>query len=94
MRSISNLLDYVNTVMIVDKDLIVRYATRPTRIRGEVSEARKEWYIGKHLLEIFPDFTPENSTLYKCIVTGEPVVVENQQYKDCRGNMFCCNNIT
>jgi len=94
MQDISNLLEFVNSLMIVDKDLIVRYSTRPTRIKGNYNETGHAWYRGKHLFEIFTDITPETSTIYKCIETGEPIIVEKQRYTDGQGNIFVTNNIT
>ncbi len=50
--------------------------------------------IGKHLLDIFPDWTKENSTLLTVLNTGEPIYNREQSYLNFKGKRIRTVNTT
>lgn len=85
------LFEHVNSLMIVDRELIVRYATRPMKDRGM---DRGATYIGKHLFEVFNQLSAGESTMVECINTGKTIIREKQRIVDYKGNIIILDNIT
>lgn len=50
--------------------------------------------LGKHLLDLFPDWTKENSTLLTVIANGEPIFDRDQSYVNFKGKRIQTVNTT
>lgn len=53
-----------------------------------------EHVLGKHLLDLFPDWTKENSTLLTVIASGEPIYDRDQSYVNFKGKRIQTINTT
>jgi len=69
-------------IIILDKNFTITfYKAASTDITGfDPDEA-----IGKNLFEVFPNLDKNNSTFYKVITTGKPVINEVQNYINYKG---------
>ena len=96
-----NSLDYI---FIVDKDYRIIYNTRYDEKLNEDSghSAQKEeagsrypsGYLNKNYLDVYPGLNRENSSVIKCIETGEIIINKRQEYYDYLGNRYVTNNVT
>ncbi|MCF6137266.1 sigma-54 interaction domain-containing protein [Pseudalkalibacillus berkeleyi] len=50
--------------------------------------------LGYHLLDVFPTFSKETSTLLKVIQSGEPIYNQHQRYPNAKGNLITTVNTT
>ncbi|WP_257350463.1 sigma-54 interaction domain-containing protein [Pseudalkalibacillus decolorationis] len=50
--------------------------------------------LGKHLLDVFPTFSKETSTLLKVMETGEPIFNQHQRYPNVKGKLIETVNTT
>ncbi len=62
LRQMSSLYDNMDSVIITDKDGVVEYSAAPDE-NGVVQE--NFTYVGKKILEIYPELTPETSTIMR-----------------------------
>ncbi|MGB9803525.1 sigma-54 interaction domain-containing protein [Desulfofundulus sp.] len=69
-------------ILVVDTEANVIFYNEPvTQIAGIGPREA----IGKNILEIFPDLTPETSTFYYVLRTGKPLIEHVQTYCNYRG---------
>lgn len=69
-------------IIVVDNNANVTFYNEPaTNIAG----ISKEKAIGKNILEIFPDLTPETSTFYFVLKNKKPMIDYVQTYKNYQG---------
>lgn len=69
-------------VIVVDSELNILYFNEPsTDITGFDSEEA----VGKNLFEAFPHISKKNSTFWRVISTGEPIIEYVQKYMNCKG---------
>ncbi len=69
-------------ILVVDTDANVTFYNEPaTNIAGITPEIA----IGKNILEIFPDLTPETSTFYNVLKNKEPIIDYVQTYMNFQG---------
>ncbi|MGP4079690.1 sigma-54 interaction domain-containing protein [Pseudalkalibacillus sp. R45] len=50
--------------------------------------------LGQHLLDVFPSFSKETSTLLKVLETGEPIFNQHQRYPNVKGQLIVTVNTT
>ncbi len=78
-------------IHIVDRDgHTVVYNTSMEKIEGLDAEL----VLGKHLLEVFPDWTKENSTLLMAMTHGRPIQKQLQNYINLKGKKITTMNTT
>ena len=80
---LSIMLENLNEgVLVADTNADIVFFNEPTaNIAGvEMGDA-----VGKNILEIFPDLTPETSTFYRVLKTKKPLIEFIQTYKNYRG---------
>lgn len=77
------LVDYIDGLMIVDKDCIIRhfYTAYPDIVR-----LKREEPINHSLFEIYPSVKKEDSYIYRVLQTGESFLNYEQTYIDYKGN--------
>ena len=69
-------------IIVVNSELDILYFNEPsTDITGFESEEA----IGKNLFEVFPNISKNNSTFWKAMSTGEPIIEYVQKYMNCKG---------
>lgn len=78
-------------IHIVDANgITIAYNTAMEKIEG----LDRDSVMGKHLLDIFPDWTRENSTLLTCLQTAEPIEEKEQKYVNFKGKEIHTLNTT
>lgn len=77
------LVDYIDGLMIVDKDCIIRhfYTAYP-----DIVKLKREEPINHSLFEIYPNIKKEDSYIYRVLQTGESFLNYEQTYVDYKGN--------
>lgn len=90
LEQMSGIYDNMDSILITDRDGIVEYCAL---IDLEDHTITNEGFTGRHLLEIYPDLTEEESTIFRVMKTGEPIIDEIQTLTDCNGKTltFSCS---
>lgn len=71
-------------ILVVDTNANVTFFNEPAT---DISGITPDKAIGKNILEIFPDLTPETSTFYRVLKTRRPVIDHVQTYMNHRGKV-------
>ncbi len=88
------MLNLVDSMMIVDKNLIVIYTNRLNQKFSDGFDKVYGSYLGQKYFEIYPELNPHESTIMQCLKTGEFIVCEGQTYVDVYGNIYNAKSIT
>ncbi len=90
--SMQNILHEIEEgIHIVDREgITVIYNQAMEKIEGLEAES----VIGKHLLEVFPDWTKENSTLLMAMTYERPIQKQMQNYLNLKGKKITTMNTT
>lgn len=89
------MLDYIDSMMIVDRNLNVIYTNRfNPRLDEESTENEYHGYLNRRYFDVYPLLQPENSTMLKCLKTGKIITREAQTFTDVFGRVYTTNNIT
>lgn len=90
--SMQNILHEIEEgIHIVDREgITVIYNQAMEKIEGLEAES----VIGKHLLEVFPDWTKENSTLLMAMSYERPIQKQMQNYLNLKGKKITTMNTT
>lgn len=70
-------------ILVVDKKANVTFYNEPTDIA--IAGITQEKAIGKNILDIFPDLTPESSTFYRVLRNKQPIIDYVQTYVNYQG---------
>lgn len=80
---LSIMLENLNEgVLVADTDAKIVFFNEPT---ANIAGVEMRDAVGKNILEIFPDLTPETSTFYRVLRTKKPLIEIIQTYKNYRG---------
>lgn len=92
IKAIESILHEIEEgVHIVDKDgVTLVYNDSMEKIEG----LEKSQVVGKHLLDVFPNWTKENSTLLTALENEQAIVKEHQTYLNLKGKKIRTNNTT
>ena len=95
-NSITNLLNYIDSMMIVDKNLHILYSNRFNTKFNVGKSFKNEYgdYINKSYFEVYPDIDLNESTMMEAVKYGRIVVRKNQKFRDMKGRVYTTNNIT
>ncbi len=86
-----NSLDYI---LIVDSKFHIIFNSRyDSRTNIQTEYAAKD-ILNKSFFEVYTDVRREDSSIYRCMTTGEIVVQKNQRYHDYLGHEFVSHNVT
>ena len=89
---ILNSLDYI---LIVDSDFNIIFNTRYDPRTNTASERQSQNEVfDKRYFDIYPDIPRQESSVARCMATGEVVACKNQVYTDRWGNHYKTNSIT
>jgi arginine utilization regulatory protein len=88
------MLNYIDSMMIVDKNFKVIYTNRMNQRFGGSLDNIYNSYIGKSYWEVYPNIGSEDSTVTECLRTGQMITRESQTFTDMYGNIYHTKNIT
>lgn len=88
---ISQLYDKVDALLIIDKKGIVEYSVSYNpALNGLINDG----YVGRHILEIYPEETEQTSNHYRVMGSKEPILNEQETVVDVKGKSYTFNNST
>lgn len=95
-NKITNLLNYIDSMMIVDKSLNILYSNRfSTALNvGEPFKNEYSEYINKTYFDVYPNIEVTESTMVDAVQNGGVVIRTNQSFSDMKGRVYTTNNIT
>ena len=70
LEQLSNIYDSVDSIMITNREGIIEYTAV---IDAGKCSIGNEGYTGRHLLEVYPDLTEAESTMFRVMKTGQPI---------------------
>lgn len=82
LKQLSCIYDSVDSIMITNRQGIIEYTAL---IDAENHSICNEGYTGKHLFAVYPDLTEEESTIFRVMKSGRPIVDEVQTITDWNG---------
>lgn len=86
-----NSLDYI---LIVDSKFNIIFNSRyDSRTNIQTAYAAGD-IMNKNFFDVYIDVRKEESSIYRCMTTGEIVVQKNQRYHDHLGHSFISHNVT
>lgn len=95
MKKQTKTIDYVDSMMVVDKNLNVIHTNRYNpRFDEEKMKNEYDDYHGKKYYEVYPQLDMKESTMFQCLKTGSIIYRDRQSFSDCRGEKYNTRNIT
>ncbi len=88
-------LDYVDSIMVVDKNFNIIHTSRANPRFGN-NEMVNEYnqYYHKRFFEVYPNLDPKESTMVECLKTGKITFHKSQVFTDLLGRIYHTKNIT
>ena len=94
-RNTENVLEYVDSMIIVDKSLKILHSNRINpRFNDSLMNNEYIEYFNKRYFEIYTELDPKESTVVECLKNGEILIRESQVFTDFRGRKYHTKNIT
>ena len=94
-KSMKIVLDYVDSMMVVDKNLNVLHTNRfNPRFDNGLMNNEYIGYFNKRYFEIYPELDPNESTMVECLKNGKILIRESQVFTNFLGKVFHTKNIT
>ena len=91
----SLVVDSLDYIFIVDKNYRIIYNTRlDEKLNDSNNEYSSDDFLNKNYLDVYPGMNKENSSIIKCIETGEIIVNKRQEYYDYMNRKYLTNNVT
>ncbi len=91
----SLVVDSLDYIMIVDKNYKIIYNTRYDAALNESSpEFKSSDILNKQYFEVYPELRKEDSSVARCIETGQIVIMKKQAYRDYASRRYLTNNVT
>jgi arginine utilization regulatory protein len=88
-------LDYVDAIMIVDRNGKIVYSVRYNpRFDSDGCDDVLESVLNKNFLEVYPNIDPKESSTVRSLETGKPVYMERQRFTDFTGRAITTTNLT
>ena len=82
LNYMSRLHDGVDAILIADRHGIIEYSAMFSEQENGLID---EGFIGRSILEVYPELTEETSSHFRVMRTGEPILNEKQVLTDFRG---------
>lgn len=90
-----HILEYVDSMMIIDKNYNIIYTNRfNSRYGSGVTGNEYLEYINKQYFEVYPELHQEESTMVEALQYGRVIIREGQTFSDTLGRVYTTNNIT
>mgnify|MGYP001598659971 CR=1 FL=1 len=94
-KTMINVLDYVDSMIIVDKNLNILHSIRfNPRFNTGLLDNKYIDYFNKRYFEVYTELDPKESTIVECLKNGKTLIRENQVFTDFRGRVYHTKNIT
>jgi arginine utilization regulatory protein len=71
-------------ILVVNQDAVITYINEPS---AHITGLNVEGCIGKNILEVFPDLSPDTSTFYRVLRSGRSLLEHIQAYKNSQGHI-------
>ena len=81
LNYMSKLHDGVDAILIADRHGVIEYSAMFSEQENGLID---EGFIGKHILEVYPELTEETSSHFRVMRMGAPVLNERQELTDFR----------
>lgn len=95
MKKQMKTISYVDSMMVVDKNLNVIHTNRYNpRFDQEKMKNEYDDYHGKKYYEVYPQLNMKDSTMLQCLKTGSIIHRDRQSFSDRKGNKYTTRNIT
>ena len=96
MLNIGNLVvDSLDYILIVDKNYRIVYNTRyDATLNNRSKEYDSQDILNKYYFDVYPELKRSESSVVRCIETGQIVIMKHQTYYDYIGRKFITNNVT
>lgn len=96
MLNIGNLVvDSLDYILIVDKNYRIVYNTRyDATLNNRSKEYDSQDILNKYYFDVYPELKRSESSVVRCIETGQIVIMKHQTYYDYLGRKFITNNVT
>lgn len=91
VEQILSIYNYIDGLVVTNKKGIIECFIT---YRPDINELKEEDVIGKHVLEVYPELTPETSSIMRVLRDGKPIFNEKQYLKTFRGQSFYAVNTT
>lgn len=90
LKQMSSIYDSLDSILITNKDGVIEYSAI---IDKDNNTVQNEGFTGRHLMEVYPDLTENESTIFRVIKSGKPIMDEIQTLTDINGKTLtfsCC----
>jgi len=95
MKDLSWQMDYVDSLLIVDKHFnIVQTIRYNPRFEDDSKDSEYSDYENKSFFEVYPKLSQKESSIYECIQNERIVYRENQIFRDYKNRIFNTCNLT
>lgn len=85
----------IDYLLLVNREFMIVYVSRYDRRIDPFAEHQSmDKYINRNFFEVYPTVEKDDSSVLRCMTTGEIVVKKKQNFRDLNGKFFCTNNIT
>lgn len=78
-------------IMVIDSNGIISFINKKIAALDNIDPVKA---IGRHLLEVYPSLSEENSTLMKVVKNGQAILDNSQSFKNYKGEVITTVNST
>ena len=91
VEQILSIYNYIDGLVVTDNKGIIEYFVT---YRPDINKLKEADVLGKYILDIYPDLTPETSSVMRVLKSGKPVFNESQHLKTYKGQSIYAVNST
>jgi len=91
VEQILSIYNYIDGLVVANKKGIIEYYIT---YRPDVHSLKEDDVVGKHVLEVYPELTPETSSIMRVLRDGKPIFNEIQHLTTNKGHSFYAVNTT
>lgn len=91
MEQIFNIFNYVDGIVVTDKNGIIQYYNN---LRPDLNNIDEEEVLGKHILDVYIDFDEKTSNILEVLRTGKPIANIQQVFTNYKGQKVHAVNTT
>lgn len=91
VEQLMNIYNYIDGIMVTDKDGYVEYYTN---FRPDVNNLKEKEVYRKHIFDIYPNLNAKTSSIMRVLRTGEPISNEYQTLITYKGQSIGAVNTT
>lgn len=91
MEQIFNIFNYVDGIVVTDKNGIIQYYNN---LRPDLNNIDEKEVLGKHILDVYIDFDEKTSNILEVLRTGKPIANIHQIFTNYKGQKVDAVNTT